>query len=99
MNLSHVLWLEVSFAAMPKSSHPRVNRWIQEGEMSLCVCETVTNNHEMGFLNRLTRQIQLWSGRWQQRHELTHWSDRDLHDVGLSWSEVVREAEKPFWRA
>ena len=27
------------------------------------------------------------------------WSDRDLHDVGLSWSDIVREAEKPFWRA
>jgi uncharacterized protein YjiS (DUF1127 family) len=26
-------------------------------------------------------------------------SDRDLHDVGLSWSDVATEAEKPFWRA
>jgi len=24
---------------------------------------------------------------------------RDLHDVGLSWSDIAYEAEKPFWRA
>jgi uncharacterized protein YjiS (DUF1127 family) len=67
--------------------------------MSLAVCENMTNNHGMGFLGRLNRQFHIWANRWQQRDELTHWSDRDLHDVGVSWSEVVREAEKPFWRA
>jgi uncharacterized protein YjiS (DUF1127 family) len=70
-----------------------------EGQMSLCVCENVTNNHETGVLGQVGRQLQVWFTRWRQRDELTHWSDRDLHDVGLSWSEVVREAEKPFWRA
>ena len=70
-----------------------------EGEMSLCVSENVTNNHEPRFLARLGNHLQLWVIRWRQRDELTHWSDRDLHDVGLSWSDVVREAEKPFWRA
>ena len=44
-------------------------------------------------------RLHLWSNRWRQRHELAQWKDRDLHDVGLSWSDVVREAEKPFWRA
>ena len=33
------------------------------------------------------------------RQELAHRSDRDLHDVGISWSDIVHEAEKPFWRA
>jgi uncharacterized protein YjiS (DUF1127 family) len=99
MKLSHVLWLEVSFAATPKSSHDRANHRIQEGEMSLCLSENVTNNHDSGVLARINHQFHVWANRWQQRHELTHWSDRDLHDVGLSWSEVVREAEKPFWRA
>jgi uncharacterized protein YjiS (DUF1127 family) len=72
---------------------------IQEGEMSLCLSEEVTNNHVSGFLTRLNSRLQLWFDRWRQRDELTHWSDRDLRDVGMSWSEVVREAEKPFWRA
>jgi uncharacterized protein YjiS (DUF1127 family) len=67
--------------------------------MSLCLSQEMTNNHESGVLGRLTSRVQLWISRWRQREELTHWSDRDLHDVGLSWSEVVREAEKPFWRA
>jgi uncharacterized protein YjiS (DUF1127 family) len=53
----------------------------------------------LGLMARLGAQIRLWANRWQQRRELTHWSERDLHDVGLSWSDVVREAEKPFWRA
>lgn len=67
--------------------------------MSLCLSENVTNNHVSSLLTRLGRQLHVWANRWQQRHELTHWSERELHDVGLSWSEVVREAEKPFWRA
>ena len=67
--------------------------------MSLCVCQNVTNNHDSGVLGRLSHRLQVWFDRWRQRDELVHWSDRDLHDVGLSWSDVVREAEKPFWRA
>ena len=67
--------------------------------MSLCLSHGVTNNHELGLLARLNSRLHVWISRWRQRDELTHWSDRDLHDVGLSWSEVVREAEKPFWRA
>jgi uncharacterized protein YjiS (DUF1127 family) len=67
--------------------------------MSICSFEKVTNNHEFGFLTRFTAQWRIWANRWQQRQELTHWSDRDLRDVGLSWSDVIREAEKPFWRA
>ena len=75
------------------------NPIIMEGAMSLCVCENVTNNHESGVLARLGHHLQVWFDRWRQRDELTHWSDRELHDVGLSWSDVAREAEKPFWRA
>ena len=67
--------------------------------MSPCLSDDVTNNHELSLLARASRQVHVWADRWQQRHELAHWSDRELHDVGLSWSEVVREAEKPFWRA
>jgi uncharacterized protein YjiS (DUF1127 family) len=67
--------------------------------MSLCLSETLTNNHESGFLAKARAQFHLWADRWNQRQELTHWSERELHDVGLSWSEVAREAEKPFWRA
>jgi uncharacterized protein YjiS (DUF1127 family) len=67
--------------------------------VSLCLSNTLTNNHELGFWSGVGCGLQLWIDRWRQRDELTRWSDRDLRDVGLSWSEVVREAEKPFWRA
>ncbi len=67
--------------------------------MSLCLSQEMTNNHEFGLLARANGRLHLWISRWRQRDELTHWSDRDLRDVGLSWSDVVREAEKPFWRA
>jgi uncharacterized protein YjiS (DUF1127 family) len=41
----------------------------------------------------------MWRDRRRQRRELAQWTDRDLHDVGLSWSDIANEAEKPFWRA
>jgi uncharacterized protein YjiS (DUF1127 family) len=87
---------------LPQPRNPPINSTtitIVEGDMSLCVCENVTNNHESGALARLGHQLQVWFDRWRQRDELTHWSERELHDVGLSWSDVVHEAEKPFWRA
>jgi uncharacterized protein YjiS (DUF1127 family) len=67
--------------------------------MFTCSPESMTNHHEKGLLARLSERLHLWSERRRQRHELAQWKERDLHDVGLSWSDVVREAEKPFWRA
>jgi uncharacterized protein YjiS (DUF1127 family) len=67
--------------------------------MSTCTHESMTNNHDSGRLSQLGETIRVWRDRQRQRRELTHWTDRDLHDVGLSWSDIVREAEKPFWRA
>jgi uncharacterized protein YjiS (DUF1127 family) len=57
------------------------------------------NHHELGLLARLGETLHVWRDRWNQRHELSQWTDRDLHDVGLSWSDIAHEAEKPFWRA
>jgi len=67
--------------------------------MSIYSHQTMTNHHSTGFLAQLGETFHVWRDRVRQRRELTHWTDRDLHDVGLSWSDVVREAEKPFWRA
>ena len=67
--------------------------------MSSCSPETMINHHELGFLARIGDTLHVWHDRWEQRHELGQWTDRELNDVGLSWSDVVREAEKPFWRA
>jgi uncharacterized protein YjiS (DUF1127 family) len=57
------------------------------------------NHHGSGLLTRLGETIHIWRDRQRQRRELAQWTERDLHDVGLSWSDIVHEAEKPFWRA
>jgi uncharacterized protein YjiS (DUF1127 family) len=68
-------------------------------KMSTFTHESMINHHGSGFLTQLRETFHIWRRRYQIRRELTQWSDRDLHDVGLSWSDIVHEAEKPFWRA
>jgi uncharacterized protein YjiS (DUF1127 family) len=67
--------------------------------MSTCTHESMTNHHDSGLLAQLNETLHVWLNRHRQRRELTQWTSRDLHDVGLSWSDIVHEAEKPFWRA
>jgi uncharacterized protein YjiS (DUF1127 family) len=66
--------------------------------MSIFSHDTMTNHHE-GPLGRIAETLHVWRERHHARHELTNLSERDLHDVGLSWSDAAFEAEKPFWRA
>jgi uncharacterized protein YjiS (DUF1127 family) len=66
--------------------------------MSSLAHESMTNSHISGFFSQLSQTLHVWRQRARQRRELSRWTDRELHDVGLSWSDVVREAEKPFWR-
>ena len=67
--------------------------------MSTYTHESMTNHHGSGLFSHLNEIFHLWAERRRSRRELAQWTDRDLHDVGLSWSDVVRETEKPFWRA
>jgi uncharacterized protein YjiS (DUF1127 family) len=57
------------------------------------------NHHGSGVLAKVSETIHIWRRRQQERRLLAELSDRDLHDVGLSWSDIALEAEKPFWRA
>jgi uncharacterized protein YjiS (DUF1127 family) len=67
--------------------------------MSTCTHESMTNHHVPGLLSQLSDTVHVWRQRYQARQELAQWTERDLHDVGLSSSDVAFEAEKPFWRA
>ena len=67
--------------------------------MSILTHESMTNHHVAGVWANLAETFHTWRKRYQARQELSHWTDRDLHDIGASWSDVVRETEKPFWRA
>jgi uncharacterized protein YjiS (DUF1127 family) len=57
------------------------------------------NHHGSGFFAQLSETFHIWRQRQLQRRQLAELTERDLHDVGLSWSDVAYEAEKPFWRA
>jgi uncharacterized protein YjiS (DUF1127 family) len=38
------------------------------------------------------------AARWRERRILEALSDRELRDIGVSRSEALAEAAKPFWR-
>ncbi|MET0220880.1 MAG: DUF1127 domain-containing protein [Tardiphaga sp.] len=67
--------------------------------MSIHTEQPMTDRHAPNSLAVVAETLHLWRDRFQQRTELSHWSERDMHDVGLSLTEVMAEAEKPFWRA
>jgi uncharacterized protein YjiS (DUF1127 family) len=67
--------------------------------MSSLTHESMTNHHVSGVLGQLSETFHIWRQRYRMRQELAQWSDRDLHDVGLSRGDIIAETEKPFWRA
>ena len=67
--------------------------------MSTFTHESMINHHGQSLLSQVAETLHVWRQRYRSRRELAQWSDRELHDVGISWSDVAHEAEKPFWRA
>ena len=67
--------------------------------MSTYTHESMINSHGRGFFSFLVETLNTWWQRYQSRRELAQWSARELHDIGISWSDIAYEAEKPFWRA
>jgi uncharacterized protein YjiS (DUF1127 family) len=71
----------------------------QEPNMSVYTHESMINHHGQGLFSHVLETLHVWRKRYRARRELTQWSERELHDIGRSWSDVAYEAEKPFWRA
>ena len=67
--------------------------------MSTCSEQSMINHHGSGIFAQLSETFHIWRKRQRDRRQLAELTARELHDVGLSWSDVMREAEKPFWRA
>ncbi|MBI5132426.1 MAG: DUF1127 domain-containing protein [Rhodopseudomonas palustris] len=68
--------------------------------MSTCTHPSMINHHgQSGLLSALRDTWLLWRNRSRERAGLARLSERDLHDIGLSWGEMLYEAEKPFWRS
>ena len=67
--------------------------------MSTLTHNSMTNHHVPGLISQIGETLHVWHERYRTRRELAQWSSRDLQDIGLSWSDIAVEAEKPFWRA
>ena len=67
--------------------------------MSTCTHESMINHHAPGVFAQLSETLHVWRQRYEARRELSHWTERDLHDIGASSSDVIYEVSKPFWRA
>ena len=67
--------------------------------MSTLTHNSMTNHHVQSLLQQVSETLHVWHERYRNRRELTQWTARDLQDVGLSWSDIASEADKPFWRA
>jgi len=67
--------------------------------MSVRISKSMTNHHDSGLFAHIGETLHKWRERQVQRRELAQWTERELHDVGISWSEMLAEADKPFWRS
>ena len=52
--------------------------------MSTFTHESMINHHGQGVLAQLAETLHVWRQRYEARRELAQWSDRDLHDIGVS---------------
>ena len=67
--------------------------------MSTFTHESMINHHGQSLFSRVAELFHVWRQRSAARRELANWSDRELHDIGVSSSDAIYEASKPFWRA
>jgi uncharacterized protein YjiS (DUF1127 family) len=67
--------------------------------MSTLTHVSMINHHQSGIFAQLRETFHIWRKRAHDRRQLAELSERERHDIGLSWSDVAYEAEKPFWRA
>ena len=67
--------------------------------MTAFILSSVINSHESGFFRKAVATLRVWQERARTRRALARFGERDLHDIGLSWSTIAEEVNKPFWRA
>lgn len=67
--------------------------------MTAYILSVVTNNHESGLFHRAAETLRTWQQRARARRELARWTERELHDIGMSRSSIAEEVNKPFWKA
>lgn len=53
----------------------------------------------MSVARRALSTVTTWRARVQERQDLAALPDRMLEDIGITRSQALAEAAKPFWRA
>jgi len=61
--------------------------------------EKLTGQTVEWLVPAFAKTLHLLRQRYRDRQELARWTERDLHDIGVSRSDIAHELEKPFWRA
>ena len=56
------------------------------------------NKRRPGIVTRILDILAVWHDRGLQRRTIGGLTEYQLHDIGLSRSQVSYEIEKPFWR-
>ena len=51
------------------------------------------------LLERAAATLRLWRKRVREKRALERLDERDLHDIGVSYSDVYAELRRPFWRS
>ena len=67
--------------------------------MTTIILSAAIHGQQAGLFRRALTTLRTWQERARARRELSRWSERELHDIGVSWSTVAEEVNKPFWRA
>jgi uncharacterized protein YjiS (DUF1127 family) len=67
--------------------------------MSAFTHDTMTNHYGWGLVKQVGETLHIWRDRVRERRELARFTDRELRDVGLTWSDIALEVKKPFWRS
>jgi uncharacterized protein YjiS (DUF1127 family) len=63
-----------------------------KGQASRCMTTAGT------AFGAIVTSLLVWQERARQRRQLLALGDLALHDFAISRAEVLREADKPFWR-
>lgn len=67
--------------------------------MTAQILSFVTNTHEYSLFRNAVETLRTWQRRAAARRALARFSERELHDIGASWSSISEEVNKPFWKA
>ena len=89
-----------SFSALrPKTRASDGSSLSHATNRALVSSSELTNHDGWRLVEQVSDTLHTWRDRVRERRELARFTDRELRDVGLTWSDIALEVRKPFWRA